>query len=94
VGYSSTPGTLGRDPGEGDGSLKPADTPPVTGLPDDVEALSGGRKVTKVTRDWGDPPAPTVTMSPTIGGTTLKEALAELKRLGHRRRQPERTRRR
>ena len=75
MGYSSTPGTLGREPGEGDGSLKPADTPPVTGLPNDVEALAGGRKVTKVTRDWGDPPTPTVTMTPIIGGTTLKEAV-------------------
>jgi hypothetical protein len=81
MGYSSAPGTLGRDPDESDGAIKPADTPPVTGLPDDVEALSGGRKVTKVTRDWTDPPTPTVTMTPTIGGTTLKEALAELQRL-------------
>lgn len=81
MGYSSAPGTLGREPDDSDGAIKPADTPPVTGLPDDVEALSGGRKVTKVTRDWTDPPAATLTMTPSVGGTTLKEALAELKRL-------------
>jgi hypothetical protein len=43
MGYSSTPGTLGRDPDVNDGGIQPADTPPVTGLPDDVEALSAGR---------------------------------------------------
>jgi hypothetical protein len=81
MGYSSAPGNLGLDPDDSGGTIKPADTPPVTGLPDEVEALSGGRKVTKVTRDWSDPPTPTLTMTPTIGGTTLKEALAELKKL-------------
>jgi hypothetical protein len=81
MGYSSTPGTLGRDPDAGGGGVNPADTPPVTGLPDEAEQLSTGRKITKVTRDWGDPPTPTLTNTPTIGGTTLKEALAELSRL-------------
>jgi hypothetical protein len=81
MGYSSTPGTLGRDPDAGGGGVNPADTPPVTGLPDDAEQLSTGRKITKVTRDWGDPPTPALTNTPTIGGTTLKEALAELSRL-------------
>ena len=81
MGYSSAPGTLGRDPDASDGSIKPADTPPVTGLPDEAEPMAGGRKVTKVTRDWGDPPTPTVGNTPKIGGTTLKEALAELKKL-------------
>ena len=80
MGYSSAPGTIGRDP-DVPGGVNPADTPPVTGLPDEPEQLSTGRKITKVTRDWGDPPTPTVTNSPTIGGTTLKEALAELSRL-------------
>jgi hypothetical protein len=81
MGYSSTPGTLGRDPDAAGGGVNPADTPPVTGLPDEAEQLSTGRKITKVTRDWGDPPTPTLTNTPTIGGTTLKEALAELSRL-------------
>jgi hypothetical protein len=81
MGYSSTPGTLGRDPDAGGGGINPADTPPVTGLPDEAEQLSTGRKITKVTRDWGDPPTPALTNTPTIGGTTLKEALAELSRL-------------
>ena len=81
MGYSSTPGTLGRDPDAAGGGVNPADTPPVTGLPDEAEQLSTGRKITKVTRDWGDPPTPTLTSTPTIGGTTLKEALAELSRL-------------
>lgn len=81
MGYSSTPGTLGRDPDAAGGGVNPADTPPVTGLPDEAEQLSTGRKITKVTRDWGDPPTPTLTNTPTIGGTTLKEALAELERL-------------
>jgi hypothetical protein len=81
MGYSSTPGTLGRDPDAGGGGSNPADTPPVTGLPDEAEQLSTGRKITKVTRDWGDPPTPALTNTPTIGGTTLKEALAELSRL-------------
>jgi hypothetical protein len=81
MGYSSTPGTLGRDPDAGGGGVNPADTPPVTGLPDEAEQLSTGRKITKVTRDWGDPPTPALTNTPTIGGTTLKEALAELSRL-------------
>jgi len=81
MGYSSAPGTIGRDPDAAEGGIKPADTPPVTGLQDEAEALSGGRKITKVTRDWGDPPVTTVTNTPSVGGTTLKEALAELQRL-------------
>lgn len=80
MGYSSAPGTIGLDPDADGGPVAPADTPPVTGLPDEAEQLAGGPKITKVTRDWGDPPTATVTNTPTIGGTTLKEALAELQR--------------
>ena len=61
------------------------DAQPIVGLgegtPDGPEALSDQRKITRVSKDWGDPPTPTVTSTPTVGGTTLKEALAELQKL-------------
>jgi hypothetical protein len=38
-----------------------------------AEALANQPKIIRVTRDWGDPPTPSVTFTPTIGGTSLKE---------------------
>ena len=82
MGFSRAPGIIGRDPDANGGGVTPMDVPGMIGVGEDAaEPLSSGAKITKVTRDWGDPPTPTVTNTPTIGGTTLKEALAELKLL-------------
>jgi hypothetical protein len=75
------PGPVGRDPDEGLPGFMPLDTPAVVGLEQDAEPLAGQPKITRVTRDWGDPPTVNATFTPQIGGTTLKEALAELQRL-------------
>jgi len=83
--YAVPPGPVGLDVDASAGGVKPMDTQPVVGLgeatPDGPEAMSDQRKVTRVSKDWGDPPTPTVTNTPKVGGTTLKEALAELQQL-------------
>jgi len=80
--YATPPGAVGLDADQSGKGVQPMDTQPVVGLGDDAPVeLSDTRKITKVTKDWGDPPTPTVTNTPTIGGTTLKEALAELTKL-------------
>lgn len=80
MGFGTAPGTLGRSPDDGSSGVTVLDTPAVVGV-EDAEPLANQPKITKVTRDWGDPPTPTVTFTPEIGGTTLKEALAELERM-------------
>jgi hypothetical protein len=79
--YATPPGAVGLDSDASGSGVKPMDTQPVIGLGDEPEPLSDQRKITRVSKDWGDPPTPTVTNTPTIGGTTLKEALAELQKL-------------
>ncbi len=81
MGYATPPGPVGLDPDAGGGGVKPADAQPIAGLGDEAQPLADQRKITRVTRDWGDPPTPTVTNTPDIGGATLKEALAELQKL-------------
>jgi hypothetical protein len=80
MGFSSVPGTIGRDPDTSVGGVKPMDVPPVVGV-GEAEELDTKPKITRVVKDWGDPPTPKVTNTPTIGGTTLAEALAELETL-------------
>jgi hypothetical protein len=77
---SRTPGSTGLDP---DAALEasPPDTHPIVGLHDEAQALDSTPKIIRVTRNWGDPPTPTVTSTPKIAGKTLKEALAELEKL-------------
>jgi len=83
--YAVPPGPVGLDVDASAGGVKPMDAQPVVGLgeatPDGPEAMSNQRKITRVSKDWGDPPTPTLTNTPTVGGATLKEALAELQRL-------------
>ena len=82
MGGSRTPGAVGLDP-------DPVDTEeihqPILGIGEGAqngaEALDNSRKITRVTRNWGDPPTPRVSTTPDIGGKTLKEALTELERL-------------
>lgn len=82
--YALPPGAMGLDPDASDGGVKPIDAGPVVGLGDGAggaEPMSDTRKITRVSKDWGDPPTPTLTNTPKIGGATLKEALAELEKL-------------
>ena len=79
--YATPPGPIGLDLDASGSGVKPLDAQPVIGLGDEPEALANQPKIIRVTRDWGDPPTPSVTFTPTIGGTSLKEALSELEKL-------------
>lgn len=79
---SRTPGPLGLDPDVTDGTkLAPLDSHPIVGIGDGAQALDSTPKIIRVTRNWTDPPTVRLEKKPKIGGTTLKEALAELERL-------------
>lgn len=84
MGYATAPGPVGIDPDSSSGGVKSVDSQPIAGLggtgSDDAEQMADQRKITRVSKDWGDPPTATVTNTPKIGGTTLAEALAELKK--------------
>ncbi len=81
-----TAGPLGRDP-------FPSDDPSTAGLggfaspapigtePGEAIGLGGNKKISKVTKDWSDPPAVTPAFTPEISGKTLKEVRIELERL-------------
>ena len=79
--YAVPPGPVGLDP-DASGGVKAVDVQPILGLGEGgAEALANQPKIIRVTRDWADPPTPAVSLTPTIGGTSLKEALSELKQL-------------
>jgi hypothetical protein len=82
MGYATAPGPVGLDPDASGGGVNPVDTQPIHGLSEGApEPLANQPKIIKVTRDWGDPPTPSVTLEPTIGGTSLKEALSQLQNM-------------
>ena len=81
-----TPGPLGLDPAPaGDTSVPPArgfEGPRPVGLDSGgATELDTTRKISKVTKDWSDPPSVTPTFTPEVSGKTLKEALVELQKL-------------
>ena len=79
-----TPGAVGLDPDAGDTGIDEIHQPILgigEGAQNGAEALDNQKKIKTVTRDWGDPPRPRVSTSPTVGGTTLAEALKELQKL-------------
>src|SRR5437588_620318 len=47
---------------------------------DGADELSGNKKITKVTKDWTDPPAVKTTFTE-VSGKTLKEVLTALQKL-------------
>ncbi len=79
------PGPLGRDPFAADAPSGPttgsfASAGPV-GIDDgDPTELATNKKISKVTKDWKDPPSVTTTFTPDVTGTTLKAVLAQLQK--------------
>jgi hypothetical protein len=43
--------------------------------------LGTNKKISKVTKDWGDPPSVTPTLTPEVSGSSLKAVLVELQKL-------------
>lgn len=80
-----TPGPLTSEPDSHDqatfrsGSASAMSGP--VGLYDDSTELNSGKRVTRVTKDWTDPPAVNRTDSTKITATTLKAVLVELNKL-------------
>jgi hypothetical protein len=48
---------------------------------EDPIELGTNKKISKVTKDWKDPPAVTPTLTPEVSGKSLKEVLVELQKL-------------
>ena len=81
-----TQGPLQRDPFAADPSPIAATRGLATAGPagldtDDAVELDTAKKISKVTKDWTDPPAVSTTFTPEISGKTLKDVLAELQKL-------------
>lgn len=79
------PGPLGRDP-FADASSSPtnsgfADATPIGVDPWEPSELNTTKKISKVTKDWSDPPSVTPTFTPEVSGDSLKAVLAELQKL-------------
>lgn len=79
--FARPPGPVGLEPDAEVAGPKPPDGQPIVGIAEGAETLANTPRITAVKRDWGDPPKPSLTFTPEIGGTTLKAALVELQRL-------------
>ena len=80
---SRTPGAVGLDTDTGDVAFDEVHQPILgigEGAQNGAEPLDNQKKITRVTRNWGDPPTARSGTIP-ISGKTLKEALAELQKL-------------
>ena len=77
---------LGRDPFAGRARSGPTvgsfgSANPVGVDDDEPIELGTTRKVSKVTKDWADPPSVTPTLTPEVSGSTLAAVLVELQKL-------------
>jgi hypothetical protein len=80
------PGPLGRNP-----FATAAPSSPTTGSfgsaapvgvdTDEPSELAATKKISKVTKDWSDPPAVTPTLTPEVSGKSLAAVLVELQKL-------------
>ncbi len=80
------PGPLGSDPFAADAPTIPATggfarPGAVGGDSEEPIDLDTTKKISKVTKDWKDPPSVTPTYTPEISGKNLKEVLAKLQKL-------------
>ncbi len=80
------PGPLGRDPLAAGARSNPAvgsfaSAHPVGVGTGDATELDTTKRISKVTKDWSDPPSVTPTFTPEVAGKSLKAVLVELKKL-------------
>jgi hypothetical protein len=83
---SRTAGPIGREPSGADDLISvasirggAASAAPIGTEGAEAIGLAANKKISKVTKDWSDPPAVTPTLTPEISGKNLKEVLAALK---------------
>ncbi len=81
-----TANPLGRDPFAGSVRSNPTTGTFGNASPSGVDTeepieLGTNKKISKVTKDWSDPPAVTPTLTPEVSGGSLKDVLVELQKL-------------
>lgn len=80
------PGPLGRDPFDADAPWSPTGGSFASPVPVGIDSgepieLDTSKKISKVTKDWSDPPSVTPTFTPEVSGKSLKAVLTELQKL-------------